>query len=161
MLGRADACRFGGEATKRFGDVFTPGFTKHVFVDTDVLATPVTEVRIAFFAHDISPAGQTAVAARFSAFATAVLDRCADARGVSVGWGLEADFPFPGADGEEGGKGRLFVALVGWGSVGECEAFRETEGFGESERVMTEMEGCVGMDRFYLECKVLEKAGRE
>lgn len=116
---------------------------------------------LAFFPATITPAQQSAISTQFAAFKSAALDQCKHVRGVSAGWGHETDFPIRGS-GDRGSleseEGSLFFALIGWGSVGEHMAFRETDGFKENVGLVGEMEGCVGLDMFHLECEVLERA---
>lgn len=152
--------RFGGEATKKFGEVFTPGFTKHAFLNTDVLRSPVTEVMLAFFPSNTTTSAQHAVSQRFSEFDNKALKQCKDVRSVSSGWGLETDFPIKG-DGNHGRKGILFIALIGWGSVNEHMAFRESDVFKEYVGLITGMEGCLDLSMFHLECEVLERHGNK
>ncbi|KAF2623314.1 hypothetical protein BU25DRAFT_425074 [Macroventuria anomochaeta] len=145
----------GGEATKRFVEVFTPGFTKHAHVDTSVLKAPVTEVMLASFPPDITQDAKDAVAGQFQTFKEKALDQCKDVRTVSSGWGLEIDFPVRNSP--NGEKGTLFFALIGWGSVDEHMAFRETEAFKENVGLITGMEGYVKLDMFHLSCEVMER----
>ena len=153
-----DFIRFGREATEKFGEVFTPGFTKHVFLNTEVLRSPVTEVMLAFFPSKVTTDAQTTVSQRFSEFNHKALKQCKDVRSVSSGWGLEADFPIRG-DGNNGGKGMLFIALIGWGSVNEHNAFRESDVFKEYVGLITGMEECLDLSMFHLRCEVLERQG--
>lgn len=152
--------RFGGEATKKFGEVFTPGFTKHVNLNTEVLRSPVAEVMFAFFPSNITTDAQTDVSQRFSEFNNKALKQCKDVRSVSSGWGLETDFPIRG-DGNNGGKGMLFIALIGWGSVDEHMAFRESDVFKKHVGLIIGMEGCLDLSMFHLECKALERQESE
>lgn len=147
---------FGAQATKDFGTIFTPGFTKHVHLDMAVLREPVTQIVLAFFPPDVSKALQTSVAAQFDAFCSTALAQCGGVRGVSCGWGVEKDFPVRNQEGKDG-EGSLFVGLVGWGSVGECVAFEETSGFEEDVKRVVLGEGCVQVSVFCLRCSVMEK----
>lgn len=153
--------RSGAEATKRFGEVFTRGFTKHALLDTSVLASPVTEVMLAFFPSGITTSQQDGVAGQFNAFKTNALDKCGSVRGVSSGWGVENDFPIRGRESGEEEGGTLFLALIGWGSVEEHMAFRETDVFKQHVGLISDMEGCVKLDMFHLQCEVLERAREE
>ncbi|KAF3048405.1 hypothetical protein E8E12_011772 [Didymella heteroderae] len=155
---------FGAEATQRFGQVFMPGFTKHVHLSTTPLSCPLTEVVLASFPSSISAPQKDVVATRFREFKASALDHCADVRGVSAGWGHEDDFPVHhravGGDSctmlQE--KGCLFFALIGWGGARERMAFRDTDVYKAHIHLLTEMEGCVALSTFHLSCSTLERA---
>lgn len=119
---------------------------------------------LAFFPATVTPTQQSAIATQFAAFKSTALDPCKHVQGVSAGWGHETDFPIRGGGdpgSQDGEKGSLFFALIGWGSVGEHVAFRETDGFKENVGLVGAMEGCVGLDVFHLKCEVLERAVEE
>ncbi|KAF3038757.1 hypothetical protein E8E11_003804 [Didymella keratinophila] len=160
----AFAKSLGGEATKRFGEVFTPGFTKHALLDTHVLKAPVTEVMLASFPPDFFATQKDDVMRRFQDFQSSALDHCADVRGVSGGWGPENDFPLHHVstieelnDGDKQKTGCLFFVLTGWGSVGENRVFRETKQFREYIQLLAEVEGCIALSTMLLRCEILER----
>jgi hypothetical protein len=55
----------------------------------------------------------------------------------------------------------VFFAFIGWGTVEEHMAFRETEEFKENVELITGMEGCVKLDTFHIRCEVMVRAGME
>ena len=118
-----------------------------------VLQSPVTEVIIAYFPSNISPAGKDAAAARLQQFVEKSLHKCSDVKAVSTGWGVENDFPVRG--GEEGQKGSILTAFVGWPSIDAHMKFQETEAYKENVGLIRAMEGIVKLDVFHISCRVL------
>jgi hypothetical protein len=136
--------------------LFTPGFTKHLTLaphSPSALDAPVTEIMLAYFPADISPADQDAAAAQFQRFVDGALNLCPDVLGVNAGWGVERDFPVPGTDGE----GALFVALIGWPSVDAHLRFRETDEFKRNVGLIGDMGGLRKVDMFHVSCQALER----
>jgi hypothetical protein len=134
-------------------------FTKHIAVKPfppRVLGSPVTEVMLAFFPSDISQSAKDAASLRFHHFKERGLDMCAEIKGVSYGWGVENDFPVRGGD-QEGQKGSLLIAFIGWPSVDEHMKFRETSDYLDNVELLTGMEGLISMDMFHLSCRSLER----
>lgn len=155
VVQETDRSSFGGEATKRFGKVFTPGFTKHAALDISVLKGPGTEVVTAFFPSAITQESKDVVANRVRVFLEKTLEKSPAFRGVSSGWGLEDDFPNPGS--EEGETGCLFFALIGWESVEEAKAEKNVEELRDLTQLIVELEGCTKIDRFRLKCELMER----
>lgn len=110
---------------------------------------------LAYFPSDISQAGKDAATAQAQQFVEKALNKCSDAKGVSYGWGVENDFPVRG--GEEGQKGSIFVAFIGWPSIDAHMKFRETEIFKEHVSLLRGMEGLTQMAMFHISCKSLER----
>jgi hypothetical protein len=110
----------------------------------------------AFFSADISRADQDAAEAQFQLFADRALAQCSDVVGVSAGWGVEKDFPVRG--GEEGQKGTLFTALIGWPSIDAHMKFRETDVFKENVGLLRNLGGLVKLTMFHVSCRTLERS---
>ena len=118
---------------------------------------------LAFFPSTITAPERDRISDRFGEFHRKALRLCNAVRGVSSGWGCENDFPIRGEDDGEktAATGSLFIALIGWGTVDEHMAFRETEEFKENVDLITGMEGCVKLDMFHIRCEVMVRAGME
>ena len=110
---------------------------------------------LAFFPAEISQAEQDAVSAQFQQFVDKALKQCPHVKGVSFGWGVENDFPVRG--GEEGQKGSLLTALIGWPSVDAHMKFRETDVFKDNVGLIRSLEGLVKLTMFHLNCRTLER----
>ncbi|OCT49661.1 hypothetical protein CLCR_07434 [Cladophialophora carrionii] len=164
----------GRHAVKDLPKILTHSvFSKHVVVTPFpplVLLSPVTEVMLAYFPSDISPAGKDAASARFERFVDVALTQCEDVKGVGCGWGVETDFPIRGAETgaeeeteaeEKGGRrtGALFTAFIGWPSVGAHMAFRGTDAFKENVHLITGMDGVVSLVMLHVQCRGLERRG--
>lgn len=150
--------RFGGEATKHFPEIFTRGFTKHITLSPhppSVLESPATEVMFAFFPTDFSQTDKDAASAQFQQFVDKALKQCPDVTSVSSGWGVESDFPVRG--GEEGQKGSLLTALIGWSSVDAHMRFRETDVFKDNVGLIRSLRGLVKLAMFHVSCRTLER----
>lgn len=149
--------RYGVEITKDFSKILTDGeFTKHIIVDPhppQALHAPVTEVMLAYFPATITQPTKDANTSRFREFSEKALESAA--QGVSYGWGVENDFPV--RDSEEGQKGSLFMALIGWSSVQAHMELRETQAFKENVGLARGMEELVKMGMFHMKCRKLER----
>jgi hypothetical protein len=110
---------------------------------------------LAFFPTDISQADQDAASAQFQQFVNKALMKCADVKGVSFGWGVERDYPVRG--GEEGQKGSLLTALIGWPSVDAHMRFRETDVFKDNVGLIRSLGGLVKLAMFHVSCRTLER----
>ncbi|KAJ9605827.1 hypothetical protein H2200_009676 [Cladophialophora chaetospira] len=149
----------GEEAVKDLPKILSIGyFTKHVAVTPSpplVLLSPVTEIMLAYFPSNISTGAKEAASTRFKQFKEKGLDKCDDVKGVSYGWGIENDFPVLG--GEEGQKGSLLTAFIGWPSVDAHMRFRETEAFKKNVDLLTGMEGLTHLGMVHISCRSLER----
>lgn len=149
--------RFGGEAVKELPTILTHGeFTKHVAVTPFpplVLQSPVTEVMIAYFPSGISPEGKDAAAAQLQQFVEKSLNNCPDVKAVSCGWGVENDFPVRG--GEEGQKGSILTAFIGWPNIDAHVKFRDTDTFKKHVDLIRHMKGVVKLVMFHIRCQSL------
>ena len=133
-------------------------FTKHIAVTPSpplVLQSPVTEVLLAYFPSDISPAGKDKATAQLQQFIERSLNKCTDVKAVSYGWGVENDFPVRG--GEEGQTGSILTTLIGWPSIDAHMKFRDTEIFKENADLIRSMEGIVKIGMFHISCRSLRK----
>lgn len=138
------------------------GLTKHVDVSPfppSALKSPVTEVMLAFFPSGISAGAKAAVTERVAQFAEEGLNKCADVQAVNFGWGVENDFPVRG--GEEGQKGSMLIALIGWPSIDAHMNFRDTEAFKESVGLLRGMEGMVKLTMFHVACRSMVNQKRK
>ncbi|PKS12054.1 hypothetical protein jhhlp_001350 [Lomentospora prolificans] len=94
----------GSEAVKDLPTVLSHGeFTKHFDFEPfqhQEFQAPVTEMILAYFPADISPAQKRVHSARLREFVERGLNKCADVDSVSFGWGVEDDFPV--IEGREG-----------------------------------------------------------
>ncbi len=147
--------RFGGEAVKDLPLILTHGeFTKHITFTPSpplVLLSPVTDVMLAYFPSDISPAEKDKAAVQFQQYVKKSFDKSPDVKSVSYGWGVENDFPVNG--GEEGQKGSLLTAFIGWPSIEEHMKFRETNAFNENVDLIRAMERMVKFVVFHMSCR--------
>lgn len=109
----------------------------------------------ALFPADISRADQDAVSAQFQQFADKALAKCPDVKGVSAGWGVETDFPVRGD--EDGQKGALLTAMIGWPSVDAHMEFRETEVFKENVGLLRNLKGMTKIAMFHVSCRTIER----
>lgn len=110
---------------------------------------------LAYFSSDISTAAKEAVSTRFQQFVEKALNTCNDVKGVSYGWGVEDDFPIVADERER--KGTLFMALIGWPSIGAHMAFKETKAYKENVELITEMEGMVDLGMVHVACRSVER----
>jgi hypothetical protein len=134
-------------------------FTKHVTVTPSpplVLRSPVTEIMLAYFPANISESAKDAATARFQRFIDKGLNKCIDVKSISHGWGTENDFPVRGGD-EEGQKGTLFTAFIGWPSIDAHMKFRETPDYKENIELLTGMAGMISLEMFHIRCRYLER----
>lgn len=143
--------------------VFQPGgFTKHVDASPfppSALKSPVTEVMLAFFPSDISADAKAAVHQQASQFVEKGLNKCADVQAVNFGWGVENDFPVRG--GEEGQKGSMLIALIGWPTIDAHMKFRDTDAFKESVGLLRDMEGMLKLTMFHVACRSMVNQKRK
>jgi hypothetical protein len=109
----------------------------------------------AFFPADISQADRDAASAQCQQFVDKALKKCADVTGVTLGWGVESDFPVRG--GEEGRKGALLTALIGWPSIDAHMKFRETDVFKDNVGLLRSLKGLVKLAMFHVSCRTLER----
>lgn len=169
-----DAVRYGGEATNRFGEVFTPGFTKHADLDASVLQSPVAMILLASFPSDILAHQKESAMKQFQDLLSKALYQCADVEGVSAGWGLENDFPLEHisttSERNHGSqlsgnakmvqeKGCLFFALIGWGNVNAAMAFRKTREFKGCVQLLDEMGDGIALSTIAISCEMLAREG--
>jgi hypothetical protein len=147
---------FGGTATQRFGEIFTPGFTKHAFHSTTPLHSPITRVLTAFSPATIAQDVRDDVAASFEHASMAGVEQRNGVKVVSAGWGLESDFPVrERGERGKGEKGTAYFVLVGWEWKDEV-GMQNTR---EDVALLVEREGCLAWDEFLVVCEVLERAG--
>jgi hypothetical protein len=120
-----------------------------------VLQSPVTEVILAYFPSDFSQAGKVATAEKLQQFVEKSHSECTDVKGLSIGWGVENDFPVKG--GEEGQIGSILTAFVGWPSIDASMEFQETEAFKESLDSVKAMKGIIKLEVFRISCRTFGK----
>lgn len=171
-----DAVRCGGEATKCFGEVFAPGFTKHADLDASVLQSPVATILLAAFPSDILAQQKESARDQSQCLLSKALYQFVDVEGVSAGWGLENDFALQHISGiserdlrsqlsgnaktlQE--KGSLFFALIGWGNENAATASRKTTRFKECVQLLDEMGGCSAVSTIAISCETLAREARE
>ncbi|OJD35668.1 dimeric alpha+beta barrel [Diplodia corticola] len=92
-------------------------------------ASPITEVISAYAPLSQPP---DALAAAWAEFAKVAAAHAAGLRGSAGAWADDEDEFEHASLREAGGKGRLFVAVVGWDGVEAHMAYRETAAFRES-----------------------------
>lgn len=119
----------------------------------------MTEVMLAYFPSDISEQAKAAASERVTQFTEKGLNKCEDVQAVNHGWGLEHDFPVRG--GEEGQKGSVLVALIGWPSIDAHMKFRDTEAFKGAVDLLRGMEGMTKLTMCHVECQVIENETRK
>ncbi|KLU85423.1 hypothetical protein MAPG_04449 [Magnaporthiopsis poae ATCC 64411] len=135
-----------------------PSFVKHVAVEpfpVEVLDTAnagVVEVWAAYFTAAMTTEEKARISAVFADFATKALPASPDFKGISMGWGVENDFPLPGGDGGDAGYAAHF-ALIGWTSVEGHQRFRETDAFKGSIGPLRTLPGLVKMSVCHIRCK--------
>ncbi|KAL8367070.1 hypothetical protein RB595_007988 [Gaeumannomyces hyphopodioides] len=138
-----------------------PSFVKHVAADPfpaevlDAAKAGVVEVLAAYFPASTTAEERAGISAVFGDFTARALPASPDFRGVSMGWGVESDFPLPGGDGN-GGEGAGFAAhfaLIGWTSVEGHQRFRETDAFKGSIGSLRTLPGLVKMSVCHIRCK--------
>jgi len=148
---------FGAEAVKDLPTILTHGeFSKHVVLSPSplVLQSPITEVLLAYFPSDISAAGKESTATQFQKLVEKSLGGSTDVKAVSYGWGVENDFPVRG---EEGQRGSLLTAFIGWPSVEASMKVRETEVSRKNVELIQGIEGNIKFAMFQISCRVLER----
>ncbi|KAJ3037437.1 hypothetical protein HDV00_001676 [Rhizophlyctis rosea] len=154
----------GAEAVKDLPQVLSHSEfgSKHVdfapYPPTALLA-PVTEILLAYFPSDISPETKAAATANWKQFVDNALHKCKDVTAVNYGWGVENDFPIRGV--EDGQKGSVLVALIGWPSIDAHMEFRETEEFKQNIGLLPSMEGVLKMTMFHVHCRHLKNTVRQ
>lgn len=134
------------------------GFAGHVDVTpaaAPALTSPVTEIIFAYFPPSISPDEKANVSLRFQDFVDKGLRTCIDITSISLGWGVENNFPVRGT--EDGQTGSLFAVFVGWSSIEASMKFQETEGFKEQVGIIREIEGLTKMVIFHVSCDGAER----
>ena len=124
------------------------------------LQAPVTEILLAYFDPVSNQTIKDVATSKLSQFADNALYKCSDVRGVSVGWGIENDFPVRGGSGN-GQKGSVLVALIGWPSVEAHMKFRESEDFKQNIHLLGGWEGNLSMTMFHVKTRVLINAARQ
>lgn len=114
---------------------------------------------LAWFPSDLSPEVKDANTKKLEQFAEKGLKACPDIQAISVGWGLEDDFPVRG--GEEGEKGSMVSMLLGWPSIDAHMKFRDTDAFKESIPLIRGLEGMKKVTMFHVKAQVLENETRK
>lgn len=151
--------RHGAEVVKDLPTVLTHGeFTKHADVTpapAQALKAPVTEITVAYFPADISAEKKAEVSSRFQQFADKALSQCADVVSVSLGWGVQDDFPV--RDAEDGQTGCLFIAFIGWASIDAHVRFQGTDAFKEHIGFVVGIEGMLKISPFHVACRSSER----
>lgn len=129
----------------------TPHPATNALSDTRAGATENLQV---YFPASYSQASQDTFAAAAKKLTDAI-DGATDSgmTGAAGGWVIE-DVPYAKA---EGGKAKLFQAVLGWTSVEAHMKFRETETFKENIHLLRDAEGMLGFDVFHV--KFLEVQG--
>ncbi|KAG8170225.1 hypothetical protein KVR01_000970 [Diaporthe batatas] len=136
-------------------------FTKHVTLTPyphTALRAPVTEVLLIWFPSDLAPEVKDAATKRLQQFADACLGSNGGIHAINIGWGVENDFPV--RDGEEGQKGSLLTAMIGWLSIATHIQFRETDTFKDNIHLLRGIEGFVKMTMFHIKSRVMENETR-
>ncbi|KAF6827814.1 hypothetical protein CMUS01_08852 [Colletotrichum musicola] len=93
------------------------------------------------------------ILAKAPEFKTKALAWAPGYKGVAYGWSMEGDVPMTGLPGR---TGIVFVAFIGWSSVGAHKRFRETEVFRENIGLLEDVKDPIKLDCFHLACKSLE-----
>lgn len=138
-----------------------PSFVKHVAVEPfpvevlDVAKAGVVEIWAAYFSAATTAEEKAGISAAFADFATKALPASPDFKGISMGWGVEDDFPLPGCDNQDAGFAAHF-ALIGWTSVEGHQRFRETDAFKSSIGPMRTLPGLVKMSVCHIRCKSIK-----
>lgn len=87
--------------------------------------TPATEILTCYFPNDYSPSDQTAFDEVFKTFIAAVERDASSTHTASArGW-IQEEVPVPGSS----EKAKAYSALIGWRSVEDHMAYRETQSF--------------------------------
>lgn len=107
---------------------------------------PVTEVLTMFFPAGISSSDQEAYSQKLQTFPAP--------RGAVAGWQVEESFPYEKA---EGGKAKVFTALLPWQSVKEHQDFRETQEFKDHISIIRQAPGLQGMNVVHVKCTELQR----
>lgn len=123
---------------------FTPHPPRAALSDTN---TPVTEVLTMFFPQGISSEDQAAYSKKLESFPAP--------RGVVAGWAIEDSFPYEKA---EGGKAKVFTALLPWQSVKEHEDFRNTQEFKDNISIIRQAPGLQGMSVVHVKCTEVQRS---
>ncbi|KAK2599521.1 hypothetical protein N8I77_011272 [Diaporthe amygdali] len=139
------------------GHHFTKHFNLAPYPHT-ALRAPVTEILLIWFPSDASQEVRDAATTRLQKFADAISEY-ADIKAINFGWGVENDFPV--RDGEEGQKGSVLTAQVGWSSIEAHIQFRETDTFKDNIHLLREIEGKIKMTMFHVKARVLENETRK
>jgi hypothetical protein len=119
----------------------------------------VTEVLLAWFPSDIAQDAKDAATKRLQQFADACMSGSPGPQVINIGWGVENDIPV--RDGEEGQKGSLLTAMIGWPSIDAHMQFRETDTFKNNIHLLRGMEGVIKMTMFHIKSRVLENETRK
>jgi hypothetical protein len=120
----------------------------------------VTEVLLIWFPSDLAQDVKLAATKRLQQFADACLSgKPIKPDAINIGWGVENDFPV--RDDEEGRKGSLLTAMVGWQSVDTHMAFRETDTFKDNIHLLRAIDGALKMTMFHIKARVMENEVRK
>lgn len=119
----------------------------------------MTEVLLIWFPSDLASGVRDAATTRLQQFADACLGSNAGIHAINIGWGVENDFPV--RDGEEGQKGSLLTAMIGWPSIDTHIQFRETDTFKDNIHLLRGIEGVVKMTMFHIKSRVMENETRK
>ncbi|KAF1847543.1 uncharacterized protein K460DRAFT_332664 [Cucurbitaria berberidis CBS 394.84] len=152
------ATMYGADAVKDLPKVLASGeFTKHVSLTPFppvALRSPVALIVLTYFASEISVEEKDRAGSRFKLFIEKGLQESPEVEAVSFGWGVETDFPVRGGD--EGQRGALLTAIVGWSGSDAGLGFEETDGWKESVEGIEGLEGVVKMAVVHIRCESLE-----
>lgn len=119
----------------------------------------MTEVLLIWFPSDIAQEAKDTATKRLQQFADACLSGHPIIHAINIGWGVENDFPV--RDGEEGQKGSLLTAMIGWPSIDDHMKFRETDTFKNNIHLLRGMEGVLKMTMFHIKSRVMENETRK
>lgn len=119
----------------------------------------MTEVLLIWLPSDISKEAKDEATQQLQQFADVCLKEHPVIHAINVGWGVENDFPV--RDGEEGQKGSLLNAMIGWPSIDAHMQFRETDTFKNNIHLLREIKGVVKMTMFHIKSRVMENETRK
>ncbi|KAF2661832.1 hypothetical protein K491DRAFT_773790 [Lophiostoma macrostomum CBS 122681] len=153
------AREYGAELVKDFPKILTHGeFTKHISPTTFPLRatqSPVTELLLAYFSADISPELRDAATTKMQQFVENIVGKSSEVQAVNYGWSVENDLPFVG--GEDGQKGALLMAFIGWPSLDAKSKFKDTKASKENSGLISGMEGLRKLTTVHVRFRSLER----
>lgn len=119
----------------------------------------MTEVLLIWFPSDVAPEVKDAATQRLQKFADVCLGSNSGIHAIDIGWGIENDFPV--RDGEDGQKGSLLTAMIGWPSIDAHMQFRDTDTLKDNVHLLRGIEGVVKRTMFHIKSRVMENETRK